>query len=754
MPHPPADRSWFTFDSPAQPGLRVYAFSGTEEIHKPYEFEIELVAESPEVEFSDLLGRPACLGVADKSGGVRHVHGLIRHFRQLHTANLRTHYRCVLVPRLWFLSLVTDHRIFQNMTVLQIIEQVLKEQNFTGDAYAFKCFYDYPPREYCVQYGETALHFISRLCEEEGVYYYFEHRQDGHVLCFSDREGGPPIPGESQLLFHPGAGTETDTATVREAELNQAIGSDAVTFRDWNFRKTRLDLQIEKAETDPVKAPVPVGMTLEQYRFPHLYQLRKDGDRYAGIELLRHFSLSRWIDAATDVSRMTPGHAFELRGHHRPDLNGRWWIVRVEHRGEQPQVLEHEAPDRGMTYAASVQAIPHATRFVPASRHGRNHVRGDQTAIVTGPEGEEIFPDQYGRVKVQFHWDRLGGQDENTTCWIRVSQGWAGGQFGTMAIPRIGQEVVVSFLEGDPDRPIITGRVYNAANPVPYPLPTHKTRTVLKSLSTPGGGGFNELRIEDKKGQEEIYAHAEKDVNVYVKNDWKERILHDQHRTIDNFSYSLVKGEDQQTVHKDRKAELLADDHLTVRGSSHTHVQEKWLVRAGREVHGAAGRKAVIEAGAELTIKAGGSFIRIDSSGVYVGGTKVRINSGGSPGSGSGARPLLPMYSELVDEGTAPITQIDALRGVVHEPFCAVCSAREPVNTKEQYDEMVELSDLNGRPISNYPYYAETESGDTYFGRTDEYGCTCRVKTVNAQNVMFFFGDEALQKLKGEINAE
>jgi type VI secretion system secreted protein VgrG len=211
-----------------------------------------------------------------------------------------------------------------------------------------------------------------------------------------------------------------------------------------------------------------------------------------------------------------------------------------------------------------------------------------------------------------------------------------------MAIPRIGHEVIVSFLEGDPDRPIITGRVFNAASPVPYPLPEDKTRTVFKSLSSLGGKGFNELRVEDRKGQEEIFVHAEKDVNVHVINDWKEHILRDQHRTVDNFSYSIVKGEDQQTVEKDRKVELLSNDHLTVRGSSHSRYGDDWLLHAGTESHVAAGRKTVIEAGSELTIKAGGGFIRIDPSGVYVGGAKVRINSGGSPGVGSGAAPLQP----------------------------------------------------------------------------------------------------------------
>ena len=537
-------RTAFTFDTPANTGFRVYAFSGVEETHQPYEFEIELVHESGSLDFSTLLAQPACLGISDKSGGVRHVHGIIRSLTQLHTANLRTHYRCLLVPRLWFLGLVTDHRIFQNMSVPRIIEQILTEQNFTGDSYAFKCFFDYAPREYCVQYGETALHFISRLCEEEGLYFYFEHFKDRHVLCFSDREGGARIGGESLLRFHPGAGTETDTATVKSAGLRQSIGSDACTFREWNFEKTRLNLEVSQTQPDPVKASVPIGMNLEQYHYPHLYQLRKDGNYYAGVELLRHLSLSRLIEATTDVSRMTPGHTFEIYEHPRQELNSGWWVVRVTHRGEQPQVLEHEAPDRGMTYIASLLAIPESTRFVPAADHPKIRVIGEQTAIVTGPDGEEIFPDKYGRVKVQFHWDRLGGHDENTTCWIRASQCWAGGQYGTMAIPRIGHEVIVSFQNGDPDRPIITGRVYNSASPVPYLLPQNKTRTVFKSLSSPGGQGFNEFRIEDKKNQEEIYVHAEKDVNVYVKNDWKEHILHDQHRTVDNFSYSLVKGED------------------------------------------------------------------------------------------------------------------------------------------------------------------------------------------------------------------
>ena len=270
-----ANSTWFTFDAGGGIEFGVYAFSGVEEMHRPFEFEIELVHESAGMDFSELMGQAACLAMADRSGGVRHVHGIIRQFEQLHTANLRTHYRCLLVPRLWYLGLVTDHRIFQDMSVVQIIELILKEQGFAGDSFSFRCFYEYAPRKYCVQFGETSLHFISRLCEEEGIAYYFEHSPQGHVLCFTDREGGPLINGENELRFHPGSGNVTDTAVINRVTLHQSVRSDSATYREWNFQKPKLDLSVSRQQPDPLLAPAPAGMNLEQYRFPHLYQLRR-----------------------------------------------------------------------------------------------------------------------------------------------------------------------------------------------------------------------------------------------------------------------------------------------------------------------------------------------------------------------------------------------------------------------------------------------------------------------------------------------
>ena len=681
-----ANASWFNFT--AQSGdFGVYAFSGFEEVCKPYEFSIELVSRSANVDLTALLGTPACLSIADRSGGERLVHGLIREMEQLHTANRFTHYRCSLVPRLWFLGQIRDHRIFQNLSVVEIIQRILKEQGFTADGSSFKLSYSYEPREYCVQYGETDLHFITRLCEEEGIYFYFEHNRDSHCLCFCDREGGPKIPGQSDLRFFPGSGQRSDTAVINRLTLHEQVNSNAAAYREWNFRKPRLDLEVRDKEEDKQAAPAPPGMLLEQYTYPHLYQLRQSGERYVKLRMLRQLTFRQWIECSSDVARFLPSYTFSMHDHPREALNAGWWVVTVHHEGQQPGVLEHEAPDgRGLHYASRVTAIPEMTRFIPAPKHPKNRVVGEQTAIVTGPEGEEIYPDKYGRVKVQFHWDREGQYNEKTTCWIRVSQGWAGSKYGIMAIPRIGHEVVVSFLEGDPDRPLITGRVYHELNMPPYELPEHKTRTVFKSMSTPGKEneerGFNEFRIEDKKDEEEIYAHAEKDVNIHVKNDWKEHILHDLHRTVDNNVFSEIIGETHRRYRGARKTEISSDDHLTVHADRHAEIKNSWLTKVGDEIHFKAGAKIVLEAGTEITLKAGGTFIKLDPSGMSSVGSEINLNSGGSPGSGSGASPELPDQSVKPDVGTAPvirnIAQVQALSFAqkAAQPLCPICGAK------------------------------------------------------------------------------
>ena len=647
--HIDANTSLFNFT--AQSGdFAVRSFVGEEEVNKPFEFMIDLVARSYSEDITSLLGTEATLSIHDISGGVRHVHGLIRKMQQGETGNAFTNYTCFLVPRLRYLDLIVDHRIFQRLSVIEIIQTILNEQAITDVSY--KLFYEYEPREYCVQYGETDLAFISRLCEEEGVYFYFDHEEGKHTLCFSDREGGPKIQGESDIRFFPGSGQRPPTTVISNLFLQHDVNSNAVSYREWNFTKPKLFLGVGEHEQAREKAPVPEGMLLEQYQYPHQYDLVKPGERYAKLHLLRQLTFGRKIVCASDVARFLPGYTFMINSHKRDDVNTGWWVTKVHHEGEQPGVLEHEAPEYAVrSYKSTVTAIPEMTRYVPALDHPRPVIGGAQTAIVTGPAGEEIFTDKRGRVKVQFFWDRADQWNENTTCWVRVSQAWAGSLYGTMAIPRIGHEVIVDFLEGNPDRPIITGRVFHELNRPPYPLPENKTRSVFKSMSTPGDGvadrGFNELRIEDKKGQEEIYGHAEKDVNIHVKNDQKEHILHDKHRTVDNFTYLETMGETHEKLQDQRKTELFANDNQTVHGDRHFASDGKWLIRVGDEYHYEAGIKVVLEADAELTLKAGGSYITFSNSGVHADGGMVRLNSGGSPGMGTPADPLLPEGSAV-----------------------------------------------------------------------------------------------------------
>ncbi len=507
-----ANASWFDFQ--VQSGdFAVYAFSGREEVCKPYEFVIELVSRSADADIAGLLGSPACLSIADRSGEKRLVHGLIRRMEQLHTANRFTHYRCVLAPRLKFLDQVRDHRIFQNLSVVQIIQQILQEQGFSGDATAFKLFYDYAPREYCVQYGETDLHFITRLCEEEGIYFYFEHRENSHCVCFCDREGGPKIAGESDLRFYPGSGQISDTAVISRLRLMHQVNSNAATYREWNFQKPRLSLEVTEHEQDAAYAPTPHGMLLEQYRFPHLYQLRDPGARYVNLQLLRQLTFRRWIEAESDVARFLPSYTFSIHDHPRADVNADWWVTAVRHEGEQPGVLEHEAPDdRGLRYQSTVTAIPDMTRFIPKPEHPKNRVDGVQSAIVTGPGGEEVFTDEYGRVKVQFHWDREGRYDEKTTCWVRVADSWAGDNFGFIQVPRIGQEVMVEYMEGDPDRPLITGRVYNTLKMPPWRLPGQKTLSGMQSREFKAGRR-NQLVLDDTSSEIQAQLSSDHDLS-------------------------------------------------------------------------------------------------------------------------------------------------------------------------------------------------------------------------------------------------
>ena len=483
--------------------MGVFSFKGEETINTPFQFEIEFITRNHDLDIEDFIGSEGLLTISDRSGGVRHVHGLLRQIGYVNTRKTYSHFRCLLVPRLWFLSETQDHKIYQHKTVYEIIEDILKKHTFLPESYSFKLkeMDKYSSREYCVQYGESDLHFLTRLCEEEGIFFYFEHTAEGHCLCFSDAPGGPAIQGESGLLFHSGFGTVPDTAVISDLRVNHKVNSDISTYKEWNFTKPSLSLLAEEAETEWERAPVPHAMRLETYQHPHLYQRQDEGDRYVDIQLQRQLTYREWAEGESDVSRVLPGHVFSLNGHPRSDANRSWWLVSVRHAGEQPGVLEHEAPnDTGFSYSVLFTVIPDTTRFVPVLKHPKVRVDGVQSAIVTGPTGEEVYTDEYGRVKVQFHWDRDGQRDEKTTCWVRVADTHAGNNFGGITVPRIGEEVLVEFMEGDPDRPLITGRGYNRHKMPPWELPEQKTLTGFQTREF-NGDQRNQVLFDDTQGE-------------------------------------------------------------------------------------------------------------------------------------------------------------------------------------------------------------------------------------------------------------
>ncbi|WP_252272410.1 type VI secretion system tip protein TssI/VgrG [Pseudomonas subflava] len=647
--------------------LQVLEFNGREALDQPYRFEVELVSEKPDLDLDELLGKPAFLAIVPDGSG---IHGLIHDVGQGESGKRLTRYHLTLSPKLTWLGYRTNQRIYQHLTVPQIIAQVLEEHGILGGAYRFQLGPTvYPEREYCVQYDETDLHFIQRLCEEEGLHYHFEHSAKGHVLVFGDDQTGFPKLGQPTAYVQD-SGLVADEPVIKRFNLRLATRTNQVSRRDYDFEQPRLLLETgAKADFQP---------KLEDYDYPGRYTERTRGKHLSQRALERHRADYQLAQGESDQPRLVTGHLLEISDHPRREWNDLWLLQEVLHEGKQPQVLEESVtsflggslpspPERGaggegasansddfkQGYRNRFSATPWDVLYRPALRHAKPKVLGSQSAVVTGPKGEEIHCDQYGRVKVQFHWDREGQADDTTSCWLRVSSSWAGDRYGGIAIPRIGMEVLVTFLEGDPDQPLVTGCLYHKEHVVPYDLPANKTRTVFKTLSSPGGGGYNELRIEDRKGQEQIYIHAQKDWDENVEHDQKIRIGHERHDRVEANSYTELKAEEHHTTHAERKVEVKAEDHLTIAQNQHIKLGTAQLTKAGREIHLKAGQKMVIEAGVELTLKAGGSFIKLDPSGITLVGPLAKLNAGGAPGSGTGISIKQPLQPGMADKDKA-----------------------------------------------------------------------------------------------------
>lgn len=688
--------------------LLVTSFSGREEMSRLFVYQLELLSEDSNIQPNQLIGKAVTVSLNPDGGAKpRYFHGHVVRF----SAGMRDSvtgvraYRAEIVPWLWFLTRNANCLVFQNKSVPDIIKDIFQRRGFSD----FKLQVEegaHPKWDYCVQYRETDFNFVSRLMEQEGIYYYFKHEDGKHTMVIADQQSSyfDCEPSSLRYIGSTSASQVFDDITSWEHQFEFRTGKWA--HRDYDFTKPTADMTTSATMSKPFSTETQY----EYYDYPQEYPIDDNmvpakssyGTGMTGRRKEEEEGPQDRVVAQGQVIMMGPGARFSLKDHIDPSEVGKSYVcTSVEHMVHEPAAYQSGQTYGGRVYTNSFSCIPSDKTFRPERSTAKPVVQGTQTAIVVGPKGQEIYTDEYGRVKVQFHWDREGKKDENSSAFIRVAQVWAGKRWGATFIPRLGQEVVVSFLEGDPDRPLIIGSVYNGDQRPPYlgngldsKHPDEKNISGIKTNSTLGGQGYNELRFNDTKDKEQIYIHAQKDYDTRVRNDNRERIYGNRHsiigwekdgnkagdwrtkvygnrqaHTMKNHvehvegNYELkVAGEEGGNldlfVEKKRTESVGEDAHLTVTGNQveavnksysltvaqndQRKIGQKHAVEAGQEIHIKSGMKLIIEAGMQVSIKGPGGFIDIGPAGVTIQGIMVKINSGGAAGSGSGSSPDKP----------------------------------------------------------------------------------------------------------------
>ncbi len=529
--------------------LLLTGFRGAEAISSPFSFELTLISESHDISFESIIGKNVTVSLVLADGQQRVFNGLVSRFCQGRGGGEEgsdprfSHYAATMVPWVWLLQHMADVRIFQELNAPDIIEKIFRESGFND--FRIKLSGSYEKRDYCVQFRETHFNFVSRLMEEEGIFYYFEHERGKHTLILADSPSEHKnCPHQESARYQISAGMPLEEDVIQGLVKAQEVKPAKMTLNDYNYSMPNTDLRSSVSSRQ-----VQGQGEREVYDFPGLYPNKGRGERLTTVRMEEEEARITTIEGSSNCRAFTTGYRFTLKDHYRNDWNNRAYVLtEIEHEGSQGGNFPGARGEGGFSYSNRFRCIPIDVPFRPESRATKPVVHGTQTAVVVGPAGEEIYTDELGRIKVQFHWDRKGKKDENSSCWIRVGQLWAGAQWGAVFIPRIGQEVIVAFLEGNPDRPLVIGCVYHQSNQPPLDLPGEKTRSTVKSDSTIGGGGFNEIRFEDKKGQEEVYVHAEKDQTIEVGNDENHTVNHDRTITIMNNSTKTVQGKQDTTV--------------------------------------------------------------------------------------------------------------------------------------------------------------------------------------------------------------
>ncbi len=612
--------------------LLLEGFSGEEHVSEPFDFKLEMVSENDSIAAADVLREPFVLLIRLPDGSDRHIHGICVQFGQHGKDEGLTSYEARMVPWLHLLSLNRDCRIFQEKTVLEIIEEVFSRYDLAD--YEVKCLGSYSPREYCVQYRESDLNFVSRLMEEEGIFYFFEHSEGGHKLILADDSSAiQECQGQDYFRVAATADARQNEDVITDLEREYQVYTNKVTLTDYDPLHPSLDLESSASDDDHE----------EVYDYPGRYAELSEGERYASL-LLEERAAGH--DVARGLGRcraFRSGYKFELSEHYRKDFNQAFLLLSVWHSGHSGGYRTSEAQTE---YSNHFVCIPASVPFRPPRRAPKPVIHGSQTAVVVGPSGEEVYTDKHGRIKVQFHWDREGQKDENSSCWIRVASPWAGKGYGSVSIPRIGNEVVVDFLEGDPDRPLVMSSVYNAEQAPPFQLPGSGIQMGMKSRSSPGGGGDNEITMTDTAGKEMMNIHAQYDQVTTVGNDQTNTINNNRTTSVSvddtesvGSNQSIEVGSNQKTtIGADRSLSVGGNDTNSVSGNQENGIggnrtgdvggNESLSVGSNRDISVSgnhsldAGGNVLIKAGAEITLEAGAKIV------LTVGGTTITLTPG------------------------------------------------------------------------------------------------------------------------------
>lgn len=519
--------------------LLLLGFNGAESISRLFTYQLDLTSSNDTIAAKDIVGKSVSWSVSRVDEAPRYWNGVVSRFAasSVNRRGLRT-YRAEVVPWLWFLTRTTDCRIFQNLTTPEIITTVFNDLGFAD--YALEVKGSYAKWEYCVQYRETAYNFVARLMEHEGIFFFFRHEDGKHTLVMANSTAAYTDSPEKEVSYSAGSLAPNH---VSSWEHSYEFRSGKWTRTDYNFQTPSTNLLTNaKSIID-----LPGSSKFELFDYPGDYVVKADGDAVTKVRMEEEEAGFDLVTGAGECCTFTPCGRITLSEHDAAAENGDYILTSVQHSASDSS---YDNSSSGMSYNNVFTCIPNAVAFRPARITPKPMVQGLQTAVVVGPAGEEIYVDKYGRVKVQFFWDRKGKKDENSSCWIRVAEQWAGKNWGFVAHPRIGQEVIVDFLEGDADRPLITGRVYNAEQMPPYDLPANMTQSGIKSRSSKGGSpaNFNEFRFEDKKGSELVTLHAEKDQSISVEHDESHTVGHDRTKTIDHDETTHVKHDRTETV--------------------------------------------------------------------------------------------------------------------------------------------------------------------------------------------------------------